>query len=149
MKDLKFEQKRAMSRLEAADQLAALAAALRQGGEAEMEFGLGTLSLQIPDDLRGEVEIEIGDGEVELEIEFKWSTGPTRRAPSKEAADPEKAGDTGKAGDSGKKAAPRKRKSAPAEPGRNGAGAGTRTARNGTGTKKTDTPVKPPAPKES
>ncbi|MGA5064602.1 amphi-Trp domain-containing protein [Streptomyces exfoliatus] len=151
MKDLKFEQKRALSRLEAADQLAALAAALRQGGEVEMEFGLGTLSLQIPDDLRGEVEVEIGGGEVELEIEFKWPTGPTRRAPS-EAADTEKAAETEKkASVTEKKAAPRKRKSAPAKPGRNGAGAGTRTARGGTGgtgTKKTDTPAKPPARKK-
>ncbi|MGA5194610.1 amphi-Trp domain-containing protein [Streptomyces exfoliatus] len=159
MKDLKFEQKRALSRLEAADQLAALAAALRQGGEVEMDFGLGTLSLQIPDDLRGEVEVEIGGGEVELEIgggeveleiEFKWPTGPTRRAPS-EAAETEKAADTKKAAGTEKKAAPRKRKSAPAKPGRNGAGAGTRAARGGTGgtgAKKTDTPAKQPAPKK-
>lgn len=152
MKDLKFEQKRAMSRLEAADQLAALAAALRKGGEVDMEFGHGTLSLQIPDDLRGEVEIEIGGGEVELEIEFKWPTGPTRGAPSKETTDTKKAAGTKKAATE-KKATPRKRKSAPAKPARDGAGigigTGTDTARDGTGTRKTDTPAKPPAPKKS
>lgn len=81
MKDLKFEQKRSLSRLEAADQLTALAAALREGGEAELDFGSGTLSLRIPDDLHSEMEIEIGNGEIELEIEFKWPTARKRAAP--------------------------------------------------------------------
>ncbi|MEU2114620.1 amphi-Trp domain-containing protein [Streptomyces sp. NPDC016459] len=117
MKDLKFEQKRSMSRLEAADQLAALAEALRKGGEVDMEFGLGTLSLKIPDDLRGEVEVEIGDGEVELEIEFTWPTAG-RRAPSQGAAAPEKR-------------TARRQKSTPAKSGRSSAGA----ARSGTGSK--------------
>jgi amphi-Trp domain-containing protein len=85
MKDLKFEQKRSLSRLEAADQLTALAAALREGGEAELELGPGTLSLRIPDDLGSEMEVEIGDGQIELEIEFKWPTAPTRTAPSRTA----------------------------------------------------------------
>ncbi|MFD7976207.1 amphi-Trp domain-containing protein [Streptomyces sp. NPDC059071] len=74
MTDLKFEQKRSLSRVEAADQLAALADALRKGGDAELELGAGTLSLRIPDELRGELEFEVDDGEVELEIEFTWST---------------------------------------------------------------------------
>lgn len=74
MKDLKFEQKRSLSRHEAADQLTALANALRKGEDAELELGPGTLSLRVPDDLRGEIEVEIGDGEIELEIELKWST---------------------------------------------------------------------------
>jgi amphi-Trp domain-containing protein len=85
MKDLKFEQKRSLSRLEAADQLTALADALREGGEAELELGPGTLSLRIPDDLGSEMEVEIGDGQIELEIEFKWPTAPTRTAPSRTA----------------------------------------------------------------
>jgi amphi-Trp domain-containing protein len=76
MKDLKFEQKRSLSRLEAADQLTALADALREGGDAELELSLGTLSLRIPDDLRSEIEVEIGNGEIELEIELKWPTVP-------------------------------------------------------------------------
>ncbi|MFL6000476.1 MAG: amphi-Trp domain-containing protein [Streptomyces sp.] len=79
MKDLKFEQKRSLSRLEAADQLTALAAALREGGDAELELGPGTLSLRIPDDLRSEMEVEIGEGQIELEIEFKWPTARTRK----------------------------------------------------------------------
>ncbi|MFC8951502.1 amphi-Trp domain-containing protein [Streptomyces sp. NPDC057101] len=115
MKDLKFEQKRSMSRLEAADQLAALAAALREGGEVEMEFGLGTLSLQIPDDIRGEVEVEIGNGEVELEIEFTWPTASSAR----------KAASQG----STETARPaRRKKSAPTKPGRSGTATGKDTA---------------------
>ncbi|WP_369235483.1 amphi-Trp domain-containing protein [Streptomyces sp. R21] len=91
MKDLKFEQKRSLSRLEAADQLTALAAALREGGEAELELSPGTLSLRIPDDLRSEIEVEIGNGEIELEIEFKWPTAPTRKAPSRTVSGTKKA----------------------------------------------------------
>ncbi|WP_055716790.1 amphi-Trp domain-containing protein [Streptomyces torulosus] len=87
MKDLKFEQKRSLSRREAADQLTALAEALRAGGEADIELTPGTLSLRIPDDLRSEIEVEIGDGEVELEIEFTWRTAGSRTA-STEAAKP-------------------------------------------------------------
>ncbi|MFD0260546.1 amphi-Trp domain-containing protein [Kitasatospora indigofera] len=73
MSDLKFEQKRSLSRLEAADQLEALAAALRHGGNAELELGPGVLSLRVPDELRSELEVEVDDGEFELEFELKWS----------------------------------------------------------------------------
>ncbi|MFB9534857.1 amphi-Trp domain-containing protein [Streptomyces violaceus] len=86
MTDLKFEQKRSLSRLEAADQLTALAAALRKGGDAELELSPGTLSLRIPDDLRSEMEVEIGDGEIELEIELTWPTTPKRKKPPAKAA---------------------------------------------------------------
>ncbi|KOG31001.1 amphi-Trp domain-containing protein [Streptomyces resistomycificus] len=117
MKDLKFEQKRSLSRLEAADQLTALAAALREGGEAELELGPGTLSLRIPDDLRSEMEVEIGSGEIELEIEFKWPTAPNRTAPSRTAAGAkETAGTKGSATRTGT------RKGAPAKPGRGSTG---------------------------
>ncbi|MFK0236245.1 amphi-Trp domain-containing protein [Streptomyces vinaceus] len=80
MSDLKFEQKSSLSRLEAADQLSALAEALRHGGHAELELGPGTLSLRIPDEIRTEVEVEVGDGEIELEIELKWPTAQARTA---------------------------------------------------------------------
>ncbi|MGW4758605.1 amphi-Trp domain-containing protein [Streptomyces chartreusis] len=98
MKDLKFEQKRSLSRQEAAEQLTALADALREGGEAELELGAGTLSLRIPDDLRSEVEVEIGGGEIELEIEFKWPTASTRSGTEAQAtakAAPRKSASTG------------------------------------------------------
>ncbi|MGW6980773.1 amphi-Trp domain-containing protein [Streptomyces sp. NPDC054932] len=74
MKDLKFEQKSSLSRLEAADQLSALAEALRHGGNAELELGPGRMSLRVPDELRTEIEVEVGDGEIEMEIELKWPT---------------------------------------------------------------------------
>ncbi|MFD7679999.1 amphi-Trp domain-containing protein [Streptomyces sp. NPDC060187] len=80
MRDLKFEQKRSMSRQEAADQLMALATALRDGGEAELELGSGRLNLRIPDDLRSEIEVGVSGGEIELEIEFKWPTSSRARA---------------------------------------------------------------------
>ncbi|MGW4232494.1 amphi-Trp domain-containing protein [Streptomyces sp. NPDC004980] len=86
MKDLTFEQKTSMSRLEAADQLGALAAALREGGDVELEFGSATLSLRVPDELRSEMEVEVGDGKVELEIEFKWPASPPRTAQSRTVA---------------------------------------------------------------
>ncbi|MFD6025651.1 amphi-Trp domain-containing protein [Streptomyces griseoluteus] len=111
MKDLKFEQKRPLSRLEAADRLTALATALREGGEAELDLGSGTLSLRIPDDLHGELEIEIGNGEIELEIELKWPTGRKRPAPSPPAA----------AADAPESVP---RKTAPARPGRGGTSPG-------------------------
>ncbi|MGX1562376.1 amphi-Trp domain-containing protein [Streptomyces sp. NPDC055506] len=86
MTDLKFEQKRSLSRLEAADQLTALATALREGGDAELELSSGTLSLRIPDDLHSEMEVEIDNGEIELEIELKWPTTPKRSKPPAKAA---------------------------------------------------------------
>lgn len=107
MTDLKFEQKGSLSRIEAADQLTALAAALREGGDAELELGSGTLSLRIPDDLRSEIEVEVGNGEIELEFEFKWPTAPTRTDSSQTAAGTEKA---------------TRRKNVPAKPGRSGTG---------------------------
>ncbi|WP_327130400.1 amphi-Trp domain-containing protein [Streptomyces sp. NBC_01343] len=90
MTDLKFEQKRSLSRIEAADQLTALAAMMREGGDVELELVPGTLSLRIPDDLRSEIEVEVGDGQIELEIEFKWPTTPRRPAPPHTAASTEK-----------------------------------------------------------
>ncbi|MFE1551985.1 amphi-Trp domain-containing protein [Streptomyces sp. NPDC058718] len=86
MKDLKFERKSSLSRHEAADQLTLLAAALREGGEAELKLGAGTLNLRIPEEFRSEVELEVGDGEIELEIELKWSTRGPREAAAPSAA---------------------------------------------------------------
>ncbi|MFD6971336.1 amphi-Trp domain-containing protein [Streptomyces sp. NPDC059979] len=77
MTDLKFEQKRSLSRVEAADQLSALAEALRRGGNAELELGPGTLSLRIPDELRTEIEVEVEDGKIELEFELTWPIAQT------------------------------------------------------------------------
>lgn len=110
MKDFKFEQKRSLSRSEAADQLMALAVALREGESAELEFGTGTLSFRVPEDLQSEIEVEIDGGQCELEIEFKWPIAPNRTAASPAAA--------------GSVETPR-RKSRPAKPGRSGTGTKT------------------------
>ncbi|MEU5893260.1 amphi-Trp domain-containing protein [Streptomyces sp. NPDC047461] len=123
MKDLKFERKRSLSRLEAADQLAALAAALRKGGETEVELSPGTLSLRIPDNLRSEIEIEIGGGEIELEIEFTWPTASPGTAPSQTAAGAEKP-------------TTRTRKKAPAKPKRSATGSNSATGAKRTATKR-------------
>ncbi|MET9391634.1 amphi-Trp domain-containing protein [Streptomyces sp. NPDC006624] len=138
MKDLKFEQKRSLSRHEAADRLTALADALRQGGEAELDLRPGTLSLRFPDNLRYEVEVEVGGGEIELEIEFTWSTAPSESAPPRQ--------------DSGTDQ-PSRRKPAPTAPDRGGTsttkGTGTSkgtSAPKGTGTSK-GTSTKRPAKK--
>ncbi|MFJ8433876.1 amphi-Trp domain-containing protein [Kitasatospora sp. NPDC094019] len=74
MKDLEFTQKRTLSRTEAADQLEALAAAIRRGGQAELDLGPGRLTLRIPDELGVEIEVELEDGKVELEVELTWRT---------------------------------------------------------------------------
>ncbi|TDU80576.1 amphi-Trp domain-containing protein [Streptomyces sp. KS 21] len=108
MTDLKFEQKRSLSRSEAADQITALAAMLREGGDAELELGPGTLSLRIPDDLRGEIEVEVGNGQIELEIEFKWPITPSQTAPPHTVAGTEKT--------------PRRKTVAAAKPDRNSTG---------------------------
>ncbi|GAA1522084.1 hypothetical protein GCM10009730_32470 [Streptomyces albidochromogenes] len=86
MTDLKFEQKRSLSRLEAADQLSRIAAALKEGGDAELELGAGTVSLRVPEELHSEIEVEVGNGEIELEIEFTWPLAPERTAPSADGA---------------------------------------------------------------
>ncbi|WP_081952369.1 amphi-Trp domain-containing protein [Kitasatospora phosalacinea] len=75
MKELEFTQKRTLSRTEAADQLEALAAALRRGGQAELELGPGRLTVRVPDELRTEIEVELDGDEIELEIEMSWRTG--------------------------------------------------------------------------
>ncbi|MFF7894933.1 amphi-Trp domain-containing protein [Streptomyces sp. NPDC007907] len=120
MKDLKFEQKRSLSRQEAADQLTALADALREGGDAELEFGPGTLGVRIPDDLHSELEVEIGDGEIELEIELKWATArPRATRPDTEAP-----------------ADKPRRKNTPKSPAGSGTGSGSGSGRS-RGTKRT------------
>ncbi|MFF0597572.1 amphi-Trp domain-containing protein [Streptomyces antibioticus] len=100
MSDLKFEQKRSLSRREAADLLTALAGALREGGRAELDLGSGVLGLRVPDRLHGEIEVEVEDGKIELEIEFTWPI-----TPHEPAAAPQPATATA-------------RKSTPAKPGR-------------------------------
>lgn len=122
MTDLKFEQKRSLSRLEAADQLAALAAMLREGGQAELALGAGTLSLRIPDDLRSEIEVEVDAGQIELEIELTWSTAGAKTAPSRPAAAPEQTREKTPARKVPARNAPARKAAPAAKAGRSGAG---------------------------
>ncbi|MGW0122002.1 amphi-Trp domain-containing protein [Streptomyces sp. NPDC003327] len=111
MTDLKFEQKSSLSRAEAADQLEALARALRAGEDAELPLGQGVLSLRVPDELRSEVEFEVDGGEIELEIELKWRTdGGTEPVDGEaEAGTAAKTGTEGKTGTAAKTEAPASR----------------------------------------
>ncbi|MFI9123695.1 amphi-Trp domain-containing protein [Streptomyces bikiniensis] len=144
MKDLKFEQKRSVSRLEAAEQLMALATALKEGGDVEWDIGHGRLGLHVPDELRTEIEVETGEGEVELEIELKWPVAGARpeRGKSRRSAEPEEAAEAEETAEAeeatetrrpakapaGRKERAGHRKAAPPEPKpkRSGTGTGTR-----------------------
>lgn len=76
MSDVEVSRTETLSRNEAARRLAALAAALAEGGNVEMELGASKLKLHVPDHVRCEVELEVDGDEVELELELKWSTAP-------------------------------------------------------------------------
>jgi amphi-Trp domain-containing protein len=72
--DVELEQKELLTRQEAATRLSALAKALADGGEVEIELGATTVKLHVPDQLRTEFEIEVDGDEIELELELKWSS---------------------------------------------------------------------------
>lgn len=86
MSDVEISRTDAVSRHQAADRLAALAAALRDGGYVEVELGASTLKLHVPDQLRCEIEVEVDGDEVEFEMELTWSTAVP--APASAAAAP-------------------------------------------------------------
>jgi amphi-Trp domain-containing protein len=73
MADVKVERKESLSRDEAARWLSALSRAFTAGDHAELPFGPSSVSLQIPDRVRAELEVQVEGGEVEVEVEFKWS----------------------------------------------------------------------------
>jgi amphi-Trp domain-containing protein len=74
MSDLEISRKQILTRHEAAERLSALAAALADRGDVEVDLGASTLKLSVPDHVRCEVEVEVDGDEVELEVEIKWST---------------------------------------------------------------------------
>jgi amphi-Trp domain-containing protein len=74
MSDVKLERKEPVSREDAAVWLELLSQAFAKGSHIELPFGPGTVSLEIPDQVRAEFEIEVDGDEVEVELEFKWST---------------------------------------------------------------------------
>lgn len=76
MSDVEVSRTESLSRHEAARRLAALAAALADGGRVEVALGSSVVTLHVPDHVRCEVEIEVDGAEVELELELTWSTTP-------------------------------------------------------------------------
>lgn len=76
MSDVEVSRTETLTRHEAARRLAALAAALSDGGEVELALGSSVVTLHVPDHVRCEVEVEVDGAEVELELELKWSTAP-------------------------------------------------------------------------
>jgi amphi-Trp domain-containing protein len=76
LSDVEVSRTETLSRSEDARRLAALAAALADGGHVEVELGASKLKLHVPDHVRCEIEVEVDGDEVELELELKWSTAP-------------------------------------------------------------------------
>jgi amphi-Trp domain-containing protein len=74
MADVELEQKESLTRQEVAQRLSALAKALAQGGDVEIQLGPSTVKLHVPDEVRTEFEVEVDGDEIELELELKWST---------------------------------------------------------------------------
>jgi amphi-Trp domain-containing protein len=72
--DVKVEQKRLLSRKEAARFLAELAEGLGDDGKVNVQLGSSTLALSVADQLRWELEVAVDGDEIELELELKWST---------------------------------------------------------------------------
>lgn len=111
MSDVKFEHKESLSRDEAARWLSLLSRAFAGGNHAELPFEPGTVSLNIPDQVRAELEVEVDGDEVEIEVEFKWSTITHEGAAS--SADVAAAPTEGRHGDGARKTTrttkPRKR----------------------------------------
>jgi amphi-Trp domain-containing protein len=75
MSDVEVKREEILTREDAAQRLAALAAALADGDEVQLTLGATTVKVHVPDEIRLEVEIEIDGNGVELEVELKWATG--------------------------------------------------------------------------
>jgi amphi-Trp domain-containing protein len=86
MADVKLERKESVSRDEAAIWLSLLSKAFAKGDHAELPFGPGTVSLQIPHQVRAELEVEVDGDEVEVEVEFKWSLAEPEAPPTVQAS---------------------------------------------------------------
>ena len=82
MSAVEVKREETLSRDEAAQRLAALAAALADGEDVKLPLGASTVKVHVPDEVRVEVEVEIDGDEVELEVELKWSPGKPARKPT-------------------------------------------------------------------
>jgi amphi-Trp domain-containing protein len=67
-----YEEKRRMSREQAAAQLHTLADALARENSVELARDGRRITVRVPDEVNLKIEVEIGDDESELEIELTW-----------------------------------------------------------------------------
>ena len=87
MSDVEVTYKEPMTRERTAKCLSALAAALDDQGEVELDLGATTMKVHVPGQVRCKIEVEIDQDEVELEVELTWSTAARVRAvPTEEHA---------------------------------------------------------------
>lgn len=86
MSDVEVTREELLTRGEAAERLAALAAALAGGEKVEVTLGATKFAVHVPDEVRCEIEIEVDDDEVELEVELKWSLGKKTAKPRAKTA---------------------------------------------------------------
>jgi len=88
---IEIKRKATLSRQEVADRLIALGNALAEGSDVELSSGGDSIKVEVPGEVRWELEIEIDGDETEIEIELKWTDEqkPARRpAPAEPAATP-------------------------------------------------------------
>jgi amphi-Trp domain-containing protein len=85
MADVEVTYREPLTRERAAKCLSALATALDDQGEVELDLGVTTMKVHVPGQVRCKIEVEIDRDEVELEVELTWSTAaPVRAAATKE-----------------------------------------------------------------
>jgi amphi-Trp domain-containing protein len=75
----KLEIKRTseLTRKEVSDRLIALGQALASGSEVELGSGGDSITIDVADQVRWELEIEVEGDQIELEIEISWRDGPS------------------------------------------------------------------------
>jgi amphi-Trp domain-containing protein len=84
MSDMEVTREELLTRAEAAERLATLAAALAGGEKVAIALGATRLEVHVPDQVRCEIELEVDGDEVELEVELRWSLGgrPAKGTPA-------------------------------------------------------------------
>lgn len=93
MSDVEVTYKEPLTRDETARCLSALAAALADEGEVELELGATKLKVHVPGKVCCKVEVEIDRDEVEFEVELTWKTAarvqpePSVEQPEHDTAD--------------------------------------------------------------
>lgn len=87
MSDVEVTYAEPMTRKQTARMLSTLATALADAGHVELELGATRMSVRVPGEVRGKVEVEIHESEVEFEVELRWSIAPEKTPPATNEAD--------------------------------------------------------------